>query len=134
MKTMQSLEKIRSTVERIKNSDTQTFPSAASHGDTFRQGDLYLTYLSKMPENVQPRKFDAQLAPGNTQGSRHILSHYRVEMYSLVGGSALDGPILKVSDEVTVTHPEHGHVILPAGIYAVTYQLDHAEELRRVQD
>ncbi len=136
MKTMQSLEKIRSSVEQIKNNETQRFPSAASHGDAFRQGDLYITCLNEVPEGakLKPTDYNAQLAPGDTQGSRHCLSHSNVKMYTLAAPTALEGPVLEVTEEVTVTHPEHGHVVLPEGIYGITYQRSYAEELRRVQD
>ncbi len=93
---------------------------------------------------------DRQLAPGTTQGSRHVaegdcelLDVNRMDMAvtvnRLVRGGAvpfqLIGPAVRCIGDVTVTHPEHGHRTLPAGgDWAVVFQRDHAEEVRRVRD
>jgi hypothetical protein len=132
----ESLLKVQTTSEQIRNDETQRFPIAASVGDTARQGDLYIELLAAVPKGanviVNP---SPQLAPGTTQGSRHILDSLEgVSMYTLDMPSVLDGPILALAIERTVTHPEHGDVVLPAGVYGVTYQKQHADELRRVAD
>lgn len=131
----QALQQIRERVEEIKNDREQRFPEAASDGDYFRQGDLYITKIAK-PAGTELKvlPFDRQLAPGNTKGSRHCLSHQDVRLYTRSGSDALTGPVLHVLREVTVEHPEHGNVVLPEGWYGVTYQRAYAEELRRVQD
>lgn len=111
------------------------FPEAASVGDYWRQGDIYLTRLKSVPHGAKPCKTLAQLAPGTTRGSRHCLSDTEsVEMFTLQTATALDGPVVKVVREVTVEHPEHSHVVLPPGVYHVTYQRAYADELRRVAD
>lgn len=133
MNATESLERIQASAEAIRNADTHRFPDAASVGDTFRQGDLYITRLDAVPAGAVAMKYEAQLAPGNTQGSRHILDR-TVKMYRLKNATVLDGPVIEVGDTCTVTHPEHGHVVLPAGIYGVTYQRQFADELRRVAD
>lgn len=131
-----SFASVQSTAETIRNNEPQRFPEAASHGDTFRQGDLYIELLSAVPAGaIQEKKSSAQLAPGTTQGSRHILDSLKgVKMYRLGSPTVLDGPILDLSKERTITHPEHGHVVLPAGVYGVTYQRAFADELRRAAD
>lgn len=74
-----------------------------------------------------------QLAPGNTRGSRHIIREDcipLVKMYDLVKRDdhtidALRGMVMECSAPVTIIHPEHGAVTLPAGQYMVGYQRAH---------
>lgn len=137
MKTAtESFHSVQSSAESIKSDDTQRFPEAASAGDTFRQGDIYIEKIAAVPASAERvRKPDAQLAPGTTKGSRHVLDSLDgVTMYRVANPSPLDGPIIDVATEREVTHPEHGNVILPAGVYAITYQRAWADEIRRVAD
>ena len=41
------------------------------------------------------------------------------------------GPVIVADEAFTLTHPEHAHHRLPAGIYQVGYQLDVSEQERR---
>lgn len=131
-----AIRKIQSG-ETIDTTKPQRFPEAAAPGNYFRQGDLYITLLDGVPQGSVQIPFRAQLAEGNTQGSRHCLdSQDGVTMYRLENPSMTDGPILLLTTERTVTHPEHGWVTLPAGCYGVTYQrdLDAEDRERRVLD
>jgi hypothetical protein len=133
---MQALEVLRQVCssEVIISNKPQVFPEAASDGDVFRQGDVYIFRRDKLPRGAKATAVSLQLAPGDTKGSRHCLdSSEGVEMYH-VNGDALQGPFLSLSSTRTITHPEHGHVICPPGVYEVTYQRAYAEELRRVRD
>jgi len=95
---------------------------------------------------------DRQLAPGTTQGSRHVLEG-ECEVFSASAADVMPliakamhpattelhaelmGPVFRTLGEVTVTHPEHGDRVLPTGeCFAVVYQRQHAEEVRRQQD
>lgn len=129
---------VASKAESIKSDATQRFPEAASIGDGVRQGDIYITLIGEIPGGASVvKKRQSQLAPGDTQGSRHCLSNVRnVRMYSLPNATPYDGPVLEVRKEVTVTHPEHGDWILPRGVYAISYQRTQDSEgrIRRVQD
>jgi hypothetical protein len=131
-----SLGLVQSSAEAIRNDQPQNFPAAASPGDTWRQGDLYIELLAEVPAGAVPiAKPSKQLAPGETQGSRHILDSLAgVTMYRLAEPTVLDGPIVVLEKTRTLTHPEHGDVVLPPGTYGVTYQREYAEELRRVAD
>lgn len=120
--------------EKIKSDSKQRFPEAASAGDYWRQGDLYITLLGAVPLQFANCKVDRQLAPGTTKGSRHILSHSQVRMYRHPNADVLTGPVIECKRRVTVTHPEHGDIVLPPGVYGITYQRAYAEELRRVAD
>ena len=133
-----ALKKISARAERIKNDETQRFPEAASPGDSWRQGDLYITLLAGRPiEAVKQDKPEKQLAPGTTQGSRHCLDSLAgVTIYRLPVPQMLDGPVIECKKERTITHPEHGNVILPPGTYAISYQrsVDAEQRQRRVED
>lgn len=136
MNAVKELKSIRKSVEEIKNDKLQRFPEAASDGDTFRQGDVYITFRESLPAGwVAVEKPNAQLAPGTTQGSRHILDSLDgVKQFARSRPTGLQGPVLVLEKERIVTHPEHGDVSLPPGCYAITYQRAFAQELRRVAD
>lgn len=131
-----SLGRVQSSAESIRNDEPQRFSEAASAGDVARQGDVYLEKLVGVPSGCTvEEKPSAQLAPGTTQGSRHIIDSLEgVTVYRLANPTPLDGPILDLSTERTITHPEHGDVVLPPGVYGVTYQRAFADELRRAAD
>jgi len=140
--------------EVIQNHAEQSASPEVRHverADTgIRQGDVYLRpYQGKPLEYrflrgaVTVRRGDAtqeiqdrQLAPGTTQGSRHIVEGDGVRLYRDPSQRhPLIGPVLVVERRCTVTHPEHAHISLPPGEYQVTYQLDAMqEELARVRD
>lgn len=134
-------QQLTSDAEQIRNTDPQSLHTMEV-GDEFRQGDLRII---RLPDNFAvARKRDlkpvehpiSQLAPGNTQGSRHILQNTACcEFYSLVSATPLDGPIVVTKEANAITHPEHGDVVnLPAGCYAFPGQRAFAEELRRTAD
>ena len=80
---------------------------------------------------------DKQLAPGITQGSRHCLDSLDgVTMYRLPMPGMLDGPVVKTTSTRTITHTEHGDVVIPPVIYGISYQrnLDSEMRERRVLD
>lgn len=134
MNALEVLKKVQSA-EVIINDESQRFPEAACDGDGVRQGDVYIWKRDKLPKNVKPTKCVLQLAPGATKGSRHCLDGAEgVSMFAVDDADALQGPWLKLDCERTVTHPEHGDWMLPAGVYEISYQRAYADELRRVQD
>lgn len=126
------------TAERIKSDALQRFPEAASVGDFCRQGDVYFTLLAGVPVGAKRiKKPSMQLAPGNTQGSRHCIASLKsVKLYSLAEPNVYDGPVIEATKPMTVTHPEHGDWLFPCGVYAVSYQRTEDSEgrQRRVQD
>lgn len=130
----EAVENVARQAETIRNDEEQKI-ELMDVGDEIRQGDIYLTKIESVPAKAKPSKFVTQLAPGNTQGSRHTIRNRRgVKMYEVDGASALDGPIIESKGVLCVDHPEHGNLVLPAGVYAVTYQRAFADELRRVAD
>ena len=126
---------IQRHAETIRNDEAHTV-ATASPGDTWAQGDLGIVCLKKLPagSRAEPNPIP-QLAPGSTQGSRHCLTDLSaVNLYRAHDATPLDGPIIEAPTGCTITHPEHGDVTLPPGIYGVIYQRAYADELRRVQD
>lgn len=132
------VELIESVAKKVAKRQTQRFPEGASVGDCVRQGDVYITLAACVPAGYRKSvKWDLQLAPGNTQGSRHILdSRSGVTCYVHPQASEFDGPVLVLTEERELTHPEHGNWILPPGTYGISYQRtqDALDQQRRVAD
>jgi hypothetical protein len=121
--------------------DTAKTVNYTGPGCRVRQGDIFLYFFEsdKLPGNLpvlEPTNIELQLAPGNTQGSRHVLdSPSGIEMFKVRGADALTGPVFKTTEQRTVTHPEHGDVVIPAGLTVfVRYERAFAAELRAVRD
>lgn len=129
-----TFNEIHEAAEQIKKTETQHFPEAASFGEKFRQGDIYIALLETVPPQFDATDVITQLAPGTTKGSRHILSHDEIEMFVNKQADVLTGPVFKCDKPVTVTHLEHADVVLPPGTYGITYQRMFATELRRALD
>lgn len=138
MTTEQAFNKVREQAEIIKNDMPIRFSEAASPGDGHRQGDVCVWLLDALPVGCKIQKHvELQIAPGNTQGSRHCLDSVDgVKLYLREQPDFFQGPILRMIVERTITHPEHGDVILPPGLYEITYQrtLDREMRARRVED
>ena len=121
--------------EKIKNDQEHDLRSSMEVNDAWAQGDLLIRKIPSIPEDVELCEFERQLAPGNTQGSRHCLrSETGVKLFRLLGPNALEGPIFELQCDNAVDHPEHGNVLLGPGIYAIEHQRALADELRRVRD
>lgn len=138
MKTLtaeKELTRIQRHAEKIRNDEPHVI-ATASTGDMWPQGDVGLICLDGLPSGCTIEKNpSAQLAPGTTQGSRHCITDLAsVRLYRLADPTPLDGPIIEAPSGVTVDHPEHGAITLPAGVYGCIYQRAYADELRRVQD
>jgi hypothetical protein len=117
-------------------------------GSVCVQGDIYLIALdTPLPGKPYGSR---QLAPGTTQGSRHIVEG-DCDVLAVDEGEATKvlnrlvpatkghrqfvGPMVVAKDAVTIAHPEHGDRTLPAGTYLVTYQRSYArDEIRRTMD
>jgi hypothetical protein len=132
------LERLNRSAETIRNTDPQDL-STMEVGDEFRQGDLRIVRLPNdfaKKHKLEEIPVHAQLAPGSTQGSRHILKNLAgVKMFRVQNATPLDGPVFTTETPNDITHPEHGDVVnIPPGCYAVPGQRAFAEELRRTAD
>lgn len=106
-------------------------------GQYIPQGDINIIRLGAIPVDAVPMPPKAQLAEGITRGSRHCIKAddmAHCEFYGFINPNPLEGPIIKFNAPTTITHPEHGDQLWPAGIVAITYQRRYAAELRRIQD
>lgn len=99
--------------------------------------------LKEIPHNgstggapLRHPRSEIQLAQGTTMGSRHMLQMREgITFYRVATPGPLDGGTIEAKGRCYITHPEHAHVDLPAGIYEVRYQTDlGADELRAVRD
>lgn len=144
---------VKKSGEKIKNDETAVV-GTVSAGDVIRQGDLYMVAIGSLPNGQRTNQ--RQLAPGTSQGSRHVIEG-DVEIYDADKTAVIDlvnaacpatrgklvprrdepliGPVFRTVERCQVTHPEHGWRVLPDGeVFAVIFQRQHAEEVRRVQD
>ncbi len=124
---------------QVKPGQPARFSEACAPGDSIRQGDLYLDIVESIPKDFvkveKPTDVDKQLVPGNTQGAKHCLSSligvtlYRPKDWN---EESLVGPAFVSTKEVSVLHPTHGHVIVPAGTtVACNYQREWSKEEAR---
>jgi hypothetical protein len=135
------------SVESIRNGDHAVI-ATMSPGDVLRQGDLYILALDREIAGGVPAS--RQLAPGTTQGSRHV-AEGDCDVLSVPESDAIQainrlvpatrgqrlfvGPMIRARGPVTIAHPEHGDRTLPGGAcYLVTIQRAWAKEIRRVRD
>lgn len=110
--------------EQIINNAPRTFTEADFPiGTAARQGDFYLVRIDSLPKGAKPRK-SRQIAEGNTQGSRHVVTVGNVfdcpaEAVAAAIAKACPrsdiqsryiGPVFQAVDGVaSLEHPEHGH-------------------------
>lgn len=108
---------------------TEIIEAICSVGLHVRQGDIILTMTDEVPSGTPSSQ--KQLAPGTTQGSRHI-AEGEIEVYPSTGNDPLEGPLLRVTGpENLINHPEHRHYRLPTGTcWRVTYERDLGQEER----
>lgn len=135
MTMVEALQDLRDSVEGFDAAKPERIGSP-SLGDVVRQGDLYLICLETLPNGTNTE--ERQLVPGTTQGSRHVVMGncvIREKVTYKDRHPTLVGPAFECVSDVTVTHPEHGHKILPEGtVWQCVYQQAYADEVRRVRD
>jgi hypothetical protein len=135
--TATTFEELTQHAEQIRNDQSHDLRGAMEVGDGWPQGDVLIRRIGRVPAGAKKAVTRLQLAPGETQGSRHCLSSGEgITMYDLADASPLEGPVFEAAQEVSVTHPEHGDVTLSPGIYAIEYQRtgEALNSMRRVRD
>ena len=113
-------------------------------GEVCRQGDIYILRLDKI-ENRGAEVKSRQLAPGVSNGSRHIVAENpKVRLYKCVPDlSRLEklwglklvplqiGPAIEAKEVWSLTHPSHPFCNqFAAGTYLTIYQMDFATKQR----
>ena len=128
-------ERDKDRIAKVTDTSAKTVETC-SVGDSWRQGDLEIRFLGTAePEGLKQVNVPAQLAPGESKGSRHILVAEGVKAFEPIGRQPLEGPVLSCPIGLTVEHPEHGDITMKEpGWYAITYQRAYADELRRQAD
>lgn len=101
------------------------------------QGDVpFHPYKGKIKGELVTHKGSVVLALGEQTGHKHVITVPKIddmEARKLPDG----GWILTLKTDGTVTHEEHGPVVIPAGVYRVDKEreVDHfAEVTRKVVD
>lgn len=110
--------------------------------DVLWQGDVGVILLSKAAYSALQGKLKVmgsgashvQVAVGEGIGSRHTVSTQEAVTFERSGSSVLDGPVVVADKPWTLCHPKHRNVTFGPGEYAITYQRQYAEELRRAAD
>jgi hypothetical protein len=127
--------------EEIKNDAPHSMENM-EHRDEWRQGDVRVIrlpddFIERNAANLELLpQVPAQVAPGNTLGSRHTWQHTSgLTAYKLSNATVLDSPVYKVEQDNALEHPEHGDCQqIPAGVYSFPGQRTYAMELKRVAD
>lgn len=146
-----SVSRSNAKPESIVNDAPRVFTEADwPVGSVAHQGDLILVRIASMPKGMARK--NRQMAEGNTQGSRHVVSVGTPfdcdapEVARLIKsacpkasvGESYIGPVFgTVSGRAELTHPEHGdHIYQGDMIVACVYQrnLDAEEREQRVRD
>lgn len=137
--------------------------SAAQPGDAFFQGDLILLVLDEFPKDLVVPSKTAQLAEGDTKGSRHIVTggkvfvaepNCREKLQNLIEATVrrhnpkcknfkLEGPekfmwlgpvVLADTDRCNVTHPQHPWQRFAKGVtFATIFQRNLSAEGRAIR-
>jgi len=102
--------------------------------EVYRQGDVLLVPVNTAPKKVKKVERDNDrviLAYGEVTGHAHAILDKSVSLNETPTKKRfLDAP-----DGATLTHEEHGTVILPSGVYEVKRQQEYSpEEIRDVAD
>jgi hypothetical protein len=89
----------------------------------FRQGDILIEAVSEIPTDAA-REIVLQtivLATGEATGHEHVIRQCDdVEVYR-----TSEDRYLRINNAVSVTHEEHGPLLLPAGLYRVIHQREY---------
>jgi hypothetical protein len=114
-------------------------------GHCVQQGDVYVFRVpDDHPRGGQIGAGLVQVALGTGNGARHVADG-AVKVFAgmalpegvkspmEVDAQEITGPVIVASAPWSLTHPEHPHHKLPAGVYQVIYQFDR-RTMRRVVD
>ena len=134
MEVLSIVEHVTAAAKAKANDAKVVYPDFAV-GDLHWQGDVGVLCICQLPGKlVDDWPHGRQVAPGNTQGSRHV-AEGDVKLLTWAEGGPLVGPVIRAKDRWTLAHPEHGHVEFPGQRdYVILYQRAYADELRRKMD
>lgn len=90
----------------------------------WRQGDVLIDQTDAIPSTANRLK-RLILAAGDSTGHRHMIKD--VKSAELYAGSAGVLYLRVTADNATISHPEHGPIILPRGQYRVWKQREFTD-------
>ena len=104
----------------------------------YRQGDVYLVKVDEpIPTNAVPVQSDRGrlvLAYGEVTGHAHVIEDEDVELFTTTA-DAVDRWLRVGPNGATLTHDEHGAIVLPPGTYRQRIQREYSpEQIRNVCD
>jgi hypothetical protein len=102
--------------------------------EIYRQGDVLIEAVAKLPANVTRQKADNGriiLAHGEATGHHHSVDIDAADWWKTEGGEQF----LTVKTQTAVEHQEHAPIALPPGNYRVRRQREYTPEaIRNVAD
>lgn len=103
-------------------------------GKAIRQGDIYLTRVAA-DHQLGAAMETNKLVPDDNAGSQHLVEGAKLfkPANPAKERTVLLGPVVVADKPFALTHPEHAHFHLPAGVYQTTYQLD-VRTMERMRD
>jgi hypothetical protein len=92
---------------------------------TYRQGDVLLQRIDRLPTDARPVEWQERviLAYGEVTGHAHAISTQYASMYMWKGDR-----LLEIKTGATLVHEEHATIALPEGVYKVIQQREYVPE------
>lgn len=103
--------------------------------NNYRQGDILIKQIDKLPENLKIVNKENQfvLAEGEQTGHKHLLVADKLEVLQDEKGRYY----FQLKDNATITHEEHKTITILPGIYKVGNEQEYdyfLKEVVKVQD
>lgn len=130
----QAIKRLRkSSHECIDCNQPVTVPTMQP-GMMWAQGDVGVLRIAELPRGAKKaeRTENGQVAPGNTQGSRHCVREEQGVTWYRFGGDGLSDIAIEADRPWTLTHPEHAHCTFEPGLYQFIHEQN--EQNQRVRD
>jgi len=100
-----------------------------------RQGDLGITSIQKLPDNLKELKTNV-LAYGETTGHKHQLLETMPQQFSILEDKN-GNQYLEINQPTDLIHEEHKTITIERGFYIIKREREYdyfAEEIKRIQD
>lgn len=101
----------------------------------YRQGDLGITPITKLPDNLKIVKSPI-LAYGEATGHKHQLLERTANQFSVLEDSA-GNTYLKIGQPTDLIHEEHKTITIEKGLYFISHEREYnyfENSVMRVQD
>jgi len=101
----------------------------------YRQGDLLIKQIDKLPENLKKIK-DNIIAIGEATGHKHQLLERETTQFEILEDEK-GNKFLNIKQPTDLIHEEHKMITIEKGIYFIKHEREYdyfGEELRRISD